>query len=160
MMWGMADFLYLYVTWQYALLCYRATGAIAPHYGFSGDSPDGKSAYAHWGSFTSSSRSVRRAIWFTWFSEPHDTTSLHACPIVQAVTHPIMNRARCCLTSVIEPMDSYRTYRHSSDTSGVRIVRLLGSYITCVTPCMHAYVVHSCSCVRLVCKRIRKVRQM
>ena len=70
-------------------------------------------AYVHWGSFTSSSKSVRRAIWFTWFSEPHDTTSLHdvlaRCPSVygtwqsQAVTHPIMNRARRCLTSVIEP---------------------------------------------------------
>ena len=52
----------------------------------------------------------RRAILFTWFSEPHDTTSLYvACPSVygtwqsQAVTHPIMNRARRCLTSVIEP---------------------------------------------------------
>ena len=49
------------------------------------------------------------AIWYTWFSEPHDTTSLHACPSVydpwqsQAVTHPVMNRARRCLTSVIEP---------------------------------------------------------
>ena len=44
------------------------------------------------------------------FTEPHDTTSLRAtCPSVystwqsQAVTHPIMNRARRCLTSVIEP---------------------------------------------------------
>ena len=37
------------------------------------------------------------------------TPSLHACPSVygtwqfQAVTHQIMNRARSCLTSVIEP---------------------------------------------------------
>ena len=38
-------YLYLYVTWQYALLCYRATGAIAPHCGFSGVSPDGNCAY-------------------------------------------------------------------------------------------------------------------
>ena len=63
-----------------------------------------------WGSFTSSSSSVRRAIRFTWFSEPNDTSSLHAtCPSVygtwqsEAVTHPIMNRLRRCLTSVIEP---------------------------------------------------------
>ena len=61
--------------------------------------------------FKSNSSSVRRAIWFTWFPEPHDTTSLHACPSVyntwywqsQAVTHPIMSRSRRCLTSVIEP---------------------------------------------------------
>ena len=39
----------LYVTWQYALLCYRATGAIAPHCGFFGVSPDGNCAYVHWG---------------------------------------------------------------------------------------------------------------
>ena len=64
-------YLYLYVTWQYALLCYRATGAIAPHCGFSGVSPDGNCAYVHCVSFTSNSSSVRRAIWFTWFSEPH-----------------------------------------------------------------------------------------
>ena len=58
------SYLYLYLTWQYALLCYRATGALAPHCGFSGFSPDGNCAY-HWGSFTSNSSSVRRAIWFT-----------------------------------------------------------------------------------------------
>ena len=29
-------YLYLYVTWQYALLCYRATDAIEPHCGFLG----------------------------------------------------------------------------------------------------------------------------
>ena len=40
-------YLYLYVTWQYALLCYRAMGAIAPHCGFSGVSPDGNCAYVH-----------------------------------------------------------------------------------------------------------------
>ena len=33
---------------------------------------DGNCAYVHWGYFTSNSRSVRRAIWFTWFSEPHE----------------------------------------------------------------------------------------
>ena len=33
---------------------------------------DGNCAYVHWGSFTSNSESVRRAIWFTWFSEPQD----------------------------------------------------------------------------------------
>ena len=30
------QYLNLYVTWQYVLLYYRATGAIAPHCGFSG----------------------------------------------------------------------------------------------------------------------------
>ena len=119
--------LYLYITWQYALLCcYRATGVTqqgllsfmisfmalyvpsTPHCGFSGVSPDGNCAYVHRGSFTSKSKSVRRAISFTLFSE-HDTISLHACLSVystwlsQAVTHPIMDRARRCLTSVIEP---------------------------------------------------------
>ena len=38
-------YLYLYVTWQYALLCYRSTGAIAPHCGFSGVSADGNCTY-------------------------------------------------------------------------------------------------------------------
>ena len=33
---------------------------------------DGNCAHVHWGSFTSNSRSVRRAIWFTWFSKPHE----------------------------------------------------------------------------------------
>ena len=75
-------YLYLYVTWQYALLCYRATDAIEPHCGFVGVSPDGNCAYVHRGFFTSNSSSVRRAIWFTWFSEPSDTTTLHACPSV------------------------------------------------------------------------------
>ena len=80
-----------------------------PHCGFFGDSPDGNFAYDHRGSFTSNWKSVRQAIWFTWLSEPHDTPSLHSCPSVystwlsQAVTHLIINRARRCLTSVIEP---------------------------------------------------------
>ena len=39
--------LYLYVTWQYALLRYRAMGAIAPHCGFSGVSSDGNCSYVH-----------------------------------------------------------------------------------------------------------------
>ena len=43
-----------------------------PCCGFFGVSPDGNYAYVHWGSFTSSSKSVRRAIWFTWLSEPHE----------------------------------------------------------------------------------------
>ena len=78
------------------------------HCGFSGVSPDGNCAYVHWGSFTSNSRSVRWAIWFTWFSEPHKCIQhLEALwrtfLIPQAVTHPIMNWARRCLTSVIEP---------------------------------------------------------
>ena len=67
---------------------------------FFGVSPDGNCAYVHWGSFTSNSKSVRRAIWFTWFSEPHD--SVYGTWQSQAVTHPLMNRARRRLTSVIE----------------------------------------------------------
>ena len=53
----------------HSLMCMPGT----PPCGFSGISPDGNCAYVHWGSFTSNSKSV---IWFTWFSEPHDTTSL------------------------------------------------------------------------------------
>ena len=116
-------YLYLYITWQYALLCSRhgsnITRPVIIHdiihslymcqvlhiVDFLGVSPDENCAYVHLGSFTSNSKSVRRAICLTWFSEPHETTSLHVCPSVyntwqsQAVTHPIMN---CCLTSVIE----------------------------------------------------------
>ena len=72
---------------------------VLTHCGFSGVSTDGNCAYVHWGSFTSNSRSVRRAIWFTWFSR-----SVYNTWQSQAVTHPIMNRARRCLTSVIEPI--------------------------------------------------------
>ena len=43
-------------------------------------SPGGNCAYAHWGSFTSNSKSVRRAIWFTWFSEPHECIQHLAVP--------------------------------------------------------------------------------
>ena len=73
---------------------------VLTHCGFSGVSLDGNCAYVHWGSFTSNSRSVRRAIWLTWFSEPHE------CIQHLAVTRrsPIMNRARRCLTSVIKPI--------------------------------------------------------
>ena len=73
---------------QYALLCYRATGAMAPHCGFSGVSPSGNCACVHWVSFTSNSKSVRRDIWFTWFSEPHDTTSLHNVLVYTAPGSP------------------------------------------------------------------------
>ena len=92
-------YLYLYITWKlvrtivlsrhgsnlnltrsviihdviHSLMCMLST----PHCGFSGVSPDGNCTYVHWGSFTYNSKSVRQAIWFTWFSEPHDTTSLH-----------------------------------------------------------------------------------
>ena len=67
---------------------------------FLGVSPDGNCAYVNWGSFTSNSKSVRRAIWFTWFSEPHD--SVYGTWQSQAITHPLMNRVRRCLTLVIE----------------------------------------------------------
>ena len=69
-----------------------------PYCGFLGVSPDGNCV--HWGSFTSNSKSVRRAIWFTWFSEPHD--SVYGTWQSQAVIHPLMNQARLRLTSVIE----------------------------------------------------------
>ena len=59
-----------------------------PHCGFSGVSLDGNCAYVHWGSLTSNSKSVRRAIWFTWFSEPHDTTSLHDVLVYTAPGSP------------------------------------------------------------------------
>ena len=68
-----------------------------PHCRFSGVSPDGNCTYVHWGSFTSNSKSVRRAIWFAWFSEPHDTTSVHDVAVYTAPGSP------SCLTSVIEP---------------------------------------------------------
>ena len=51
-----------------------------PYCGFFGVSPDGNCAYVHWGSFTSNSKSVRRAIWFTWFSEPHECIQHLAVP--------------------------------------------------------------------------------
>ena len=60
---------------QIRLMCQVLT-----HCGFSGVSPDGNCAYVHWGSFTSNSRSVRRANWFTWFSEPHECIQYLAVP--------------------------------------------------------------------------------
>ena len=68
----------------HSLMCMPST----PHCGFSVVSPDGNCAYVHWGSFTSNSKSVRRAIWFTWFSEPHDTTSLHDVLVYTAPGSP------------------------------------------------------------------------
>ena len=53
---------------------------VLTHCGFSGVSPDGNCAYVHWGSFTSNSRSVRRAIWFMWYSEPHECIQHLAVP--------------------------------------------------------------------------------
>ena len=107
-LWGASSYFH---SKQIRLMCQVLT-----HCGFSGVSPDGNCAYVHWGSFTPNSRSVRRAIWFTWFSESHDTTPLHACPSVYSTCprrSPIqlyIDRARRCLTSVIEstPM----SYRH------------------------------------------------
>ena len=43
-------------------------------------SPDGNCAYVYWGFFTSISKSVRRAIWFTWFSEPNECIQHLAVP--------------------------------------------------------------------------------
>ena len=40
----------------------------------------GNCAYVYWGSFTSNSRSVRRAIWFTWFSKPLECIQPLAVP--------------------------------------------------------------------------------
>ena len=53
---------------------------VPTHCGFSRVSPDENCAYVHWGSFTSNSRSVRRTIWFTWFSEPHECIQHLAVP--------------------------------------------------------------------------------
>ena len=68
----------------------------------------------HWGSFRSNAKSVRRAIWFTWFFEPHD--SVYGTWQSQAVTHPLLNRARRRLTSVIEQIsmsERHIPYKHS-----------------------------------------------
>ena len=62
--WGASSYFH---SKQIRLMCQVLT-----HCGFSEVSLDGNCAYVHWGSLTSNSRSVRRAIWFTWFSEPHD----------------------------------------------------------------------------------------
>ena len=70
-----------------------------PCWGFFGISPDGNCAYVHWGSFSSNSKSVRRATDLRGSLSP---TSVYSTWQSQAVTHPIMNRARRCLTSVIE----------------------------------------------------------
>ena len=77
-----------------------------PSCGFFGVSPDGNCAYVHWGFFTSNSKSIRRAIWFTWFSEPHECILTWQS---QAITHPIMKWSRRCLTSVIEHKTVERT---------------------------------------------------
>ena len=90
-LWKMVLFCFIYTEHNFLVWkangsgCYHTTGAIALHChdcGFSEVPPDGNCADVHWGSFTSNSSSVRWAIWFTWFSEPHDTTWLHECPIV------------------------------------------------------------------------------
>ena len=94
-----SSYLYLYITWQYALLCYHTTGVtwqgllsfmisfmalymcqVLHVVDFFGVPPEGNCAYVHWGSFTSNSKSVRRAIWFTWFSEPHECIQHLAVP--------------------------------------------------------------------------------
>ena len=51
-----------------------------PCCGLFGVSPYGNCAYVHRGSFTSNSKWVRRAIWFTWFSEPHECIQHLAVP--------------------------------------------------------------------------------
>ena len=61
---------------------------VLTHCGFSGVSPDGNCAYVHWGSFTSNSRSVRWAIWFTWFSEPHKCIQHLAGPVANLPDTP------------------------------------------------------------------------
>ena len=88
-------YLYLYITWQYALLCYRATGVTihgliyvpsTPCFGFFGarrmETVPTSIEVLLRGSL------IPTSVYSTWQS--------------QAVTHPIMNRARRCLTSVIE----------------------------------------------------------
>ena len=98
-------YLYLYVTWQYALLCNRATDAIEQHFGVS---PDGNCAYV---------LEVFLRPTLVQSDEPFDLhgslslTTRHRCThvlvytargVCQAVTHPNMDRGRRCLTSVIE----------------------------------------------------------
>ena len=51
-----------------------------PCCGFFGVSADGNCGYVHCGSFTSNSKSVGLAIWFTWFSEPHQCIQHLAVP--------------------------------------------------------------------------------
>ena len=67
-------------TAELPLRCIKLFCQVLTHCGFSGVLPDGNCAYVHWGSFTPNSRSVRRAIWFTWFSEPHKCIQHLAVP--------------------------------------------------------------------------------
>ena len=59
---------------------------------------------------TSNSKAVRRAIWFRGLRGSLSPTGVYSTWQSQAVTHPIMNRARLCLTSVIKqtPMSERR----------------------------------------------------
>ena len=85
---AVAIWLFSFVYIEHNFLVWKTQGAMAlqvlSHHilEFLGSRRDGNCAYVYWGSFTFKSSSVRQAIWFTWFSEPHDTTSLHACLIV------------------------------------------------------------------------------
>ena len=78
-----------------------------PYCAFSWVSPDGSCAYVHWGYFTSKSKSVRQPSELRGSLSP---TSVYCTWQSQSVTHPIMNRARRCLTSVMEqrPMSKRR----------------------------------------------------
>ena len=102
-------YLYMYVTWPFALLCYRATGAIAPHCGFSGSRRMETAP-------TSIEVHLRPAL--VQSDEPSDLrgslspTTRHRCMhalaytapgVCQVVTHPIMEWGQRCLTSVIKP---------------------------------------------------------
>ena len=99
-----------------------------PYCGFFGVSQDGNCAHVHWGSFTLNSKSVRRAIWFTWLSEPHEciqhlavpgghpsdyepgATLLNFSAWAQTVERtPYSNRITLNLSSLISPWSSSST---------------------------------------------------
>ena len=79
-----------------------------PYCGFFGVSPDGNCAYVRWGYFTSNSKAVRSHLIYVVLWAPR--VYVYSTWQSQAVTHPIMNRARRCFTSVIEqtPMSERR----------------------------------------------------
>ena len=108
-------YLYLYITWQYALLCYRATGVTYS-----------KTCYHSWpyicakycmlwiflGSHRMETAPTSIEVILrptqSQSDEPSDLRgslspmSVYSTWQSQSVTHPIINRARRCLTSVIE----------------------------------------------------------
>ena len=102
--------------WQYALLCYRATGVTYPRPVIIHDIIHSLMCQViHIVDFLGSRRMENEVLLRPTLSQSADLrgslspTTRHCCPSVygtwqsQAVTHPIMNLARRCLTSVIRP---------------------------------------------------------